>query len=409
MNSIFDRLLARSSQSIAYMTEEITHICRDMKQRGAGSAGEHEAADYMAEILREECGCDSVTREVFEVHPGSFWGYCFLTGLLGVLACAGFFLHPLVSLIIACLSFALFLFYFVLYKPVIDWMFPKKKSPNVTAVRHCTGEVKRRIFINGHVDAAWEFPLNYHFGGVVFETPNAMALAGVLFYIGLSVCALCNAGSWTHTVALFGLIFLPFFIAVAFTYNSRRVVDGANDNLTGCYMGISLLRQMQEMGITLEHTEIGVILTGSEEAGLRGAKAWVRKHTADYRDVPTYIFCFDTIHDPKFLMVNARDLNSTVKADPDMSDLFLQSCADLHIPCRKGRVPLFGGSTDSAAFTQGGFRSVAVTGLDHKLEDYYHTRRDTYDNLNAEGLTNCYKAIVRLVERIDQGALDHTC
>ena len=406
MNSVFDRLLANSSQSISYMIAQITHICRSLQPRSPGGPGEHEAAEYMAGILHDECGCEDPMKEPYDAHPASFYGYCVITGLLGILICLGFFVHPLVSLILSCLSLFLFLSCFVFYKPVIDRFFPKKTGINVTAVRHCQGEVKRRILINGHLDASWEFPLNYYCGGIVFEAPNAMSLAGVLYYIALSICALCGAGSWITVASLCGLVFLPFFIAVMFTYNPRRVVDGANDNLTGCYMGIALLRQMQQLGFTPEHTETGVILTGSEEAGLRGAKAWVQRHKDDFRDVPTYIVCFDTIHDPQFLMVNERDLNSTLKSDPDLSNLFLKACADMQVPCRRGRVPLFGGSTDSAAFTQGGFRSVAITGLDHKLEDYYHTRRDSYDNLNEEGLTNCYKALIRLLELVDQGALD---
>ena len=142
-----------------------------------------------------------------------------------------------------------------------------------------------------------------------------MTTVGVLFYIGLSVCVMLGAGAWTDPAGRWGLLFIPFFLLLANTYNPKRVVDGANDNLSGCYMGITLLREMQQLGITLEHTEVGVILTGSEEAGLRGAKAWAKAHKDDYRDVPTYILCFDTIHDPRFLMINRRDLNSTVKAD----------------------------------------------------------------------------------------------
>ncbi len=76
----------------------------------------------------------------------------------------------------------------------------------------------------------------------------------------------------------------------------------------------------------------------------------------------------------------------------------------VNVPCKKGWVPPFGGATDSAAFTQGGFRSVGITGLNHKLEDYSHTRRDTWDNLTAKGLENCYKATVQLLERI--GTID---
>ena len=104
-------------------------------------------------------------------------------------------------------------------------------------------------------------------------------------------------------------------------------------------------------------------------------------------------------------MVNMRDRNGTVASDPALGEAFLRAAQDVGVPCKKGQVPLFGGSTDSAAFTQGGFRAVGITGLHHKLEDYYHTRRDTYDNLNIEGLENCYRATVRLLEQIESGKL----
>lgn len=171
-------------------------------------------------------------------------------------------------------------------------------------------------------------------------------------------------------------------------------------------MGVALLREMQAQGMTLAHTEVGVILTGAEEAGLRGAKAWSRAHAADDRGAPSFIISYDTIHDPRHLMVNVRDLNGTVAADSALCALFLRAAEDVNVPCKRGWVPPMGGATDSAAFTQGGFRSVGITGLNHKLEDYYHTRRDSWDNLNLEGLENCYRATVRALELIDEGALD---
>ena len=119
-------------------------------------------------------------------------------------------------------------------------------------------------------------------------------------------------------------------------WNKNRIVDGANDNLSGCYMGIAVMKALQDAGITLENTEVGVILSGSEEAGLRGAKAWCEQHKGEFDDVPTFIFSYDTIHDPKFLMTNYRDLNGTVKADKDVSDLFMEAAAAIHVPCKKG-------------------------------------------------------------------------
>ena len=390
------------NSAVAFTLQEITHICRDMKKRAPGSEGEHEAAEYMAASLENDCGCKDVKIETFKEHPASFYSYFYYSATLDTLCAVGFFIRPWLSIFFGCMALVIFLFHFVLYKKPIDPFYPEKESVNVTAVRKCSGKVRQRVFLNGHIDAAWEFPLNYRFGGIVFEIPGVVALFGVLFYIAVSVCAICGAGGWVRTAALCGLVFVPFFITVAFTYNHRRVVDGANDNLSGCYIGMALLHEMEERGITLEHTEVGVILTGSEEAGLRGAKAWAKAHKGEYEDVPTHIISFDTIHDPKHLAVNARDLNSTVKSDPELCEMFLAAAKKAGVPCKRGFVPLFGGSTDSAAFTQGGFRSIGITGLSHVLEDYYHTRRDSYDNLNEEGLANCMKATAALIETLEE-------
>ena len=388
--------------AVSFALREITHICRNMKKRAPGSEGEREAAAYMAESLEKDCGCTDVRIETFREHPASFYSYFYFSAAFDTLCAVTFFFLPWLSILFGCSALLLFLFHFVLYRKPIDRFFPEKESVNVTAVRKCSGEVRQRVFLNGHVDAAWEFPLNYRFGGVVFEIPGIMATAGVLCYIALSVLALCGAGSWIRTAGLCALLFVPFFLLVAFTYNPNRVVDGANDNLSGCYIGISILREMERRGITLAHTEVGVILTGSEEAGLRGAKAWAKAHQDDFKDVPTCILCLDTIHDPKHLAVNTRDLNSTVKADPELCGLFLRASEAAGVPCKKSVVPLFGGSTDSAAFTQGGFRSVGITGLSHALEDYYHTRRDSFGNLNGEGLENCIKATAKLIEMLEE-------
>ena len=397
---------ADSKRAVTYMKEQITHICDRIPPREPGSIGERKTAEYMASVLEKDCGCDSADIESFQVHPASFYGYCRIQGILDFMSCAGFFIHPLITLICGGTSLLLFLLFFVLYIPMIDRFFPERTGTNVTAIRPCKGPVKRRVFFNGHMDAAWEFTLNYHFGGIVFEIPNVMSLVGVLVNISMAICALCGAGDWTLTVMRWALLFIPSYIAIGLTFNPRHIVPGANDNLSGCLIGITILREMEKQGIELEHTEAGVILTGSEEAGLRGSKAWCKAHRKDYQDVPTYIVSIDTIHSPEQLMVNVKDLNGTVSLDAPLSEAFMRAAQEVRVPCRKGKIPLFGGATDGAGFAQGGFRTTSVTGLSHKLEDFYHTRRDTPDALNAKGLENCFKAAVRMIEIIDCGELD---
>ena len=93
-------------------------------------------------------------------------------------------------------------------------------------------------------------------------------------------------------------------------------------------------------------------------------------HKDEFKDVPTFIYAYDTINDPKYLMSNYYDLNGTVRLDKDCADLFMEAAKAAGVPCTKGGVPPLGGAVDAAGFTQGGFRAAGVTGLNHKLEKY---------------------------------------
>mgnify|MGYP002518586775 FL=1 len=407
------KIISKKNEAASYMVNEITHIIKTFEKRSPGSKGEEQACEYMAKVLKEDCGCDRADVESFKEHPGAFYGWLFFTLTFVLAAVVLFFFLPLASIILIVVGLGLALLEFGTYKKVVDPFFKEKTGHNVTAIKKCTGETKRRVIFNGHPDAAWEWPVNYKLGGVGFEGHAIICGVGALYYLILSIISVAKNGVSFGQIstadplakaALWGLIFVPFIIGLYFMVNYRRVVDGANDNLSGCYMGISVLKFLKDEGIELENTELGVVLTGSEEAGLRGAKAWCEAHKGEFDDVPTFIFSYDTIHDPKFLMVNYRDLNATVAADKDVSDLFMEAAAELGVPCKKGMVPPLGGATDSAAFAQAGFRATGVTGLNHKLEDYYHTRRDTYDNMNEEGLAGCFAASVKALEMFDNGA-----
>ncbi len=406
-------IIDKKNDAAKYMVSEITHICKDFEKRDPGSKGEQQACEYMADVLKNECGCERADVEEFKENPGSFFGWIYFTITFVLAAVAISFFYPLVSIILIAAGLLIVFLQFGLYKKFIDRCFPEKTGHNVTAVKSCKGEVKRRIFFNGHPDAAWEWPVNYKLGGVGFEGHAIICGVGAVYYLVVSIILVARNGlsyaafdvsDVLGKLRLIGLVFVPFLIGLYWMWNENRVVDGANDNLSGCYMGIAILKALKEEGIEFENTEVGVILSGSEEAGLRGAKAWCEAHKGEFDDVPTFIFSYDTIHDPKYLMTNYRDLNGTVKADKDVSDLFMEAAKALDIPCKKGWVPPLGGATDSAAFAQAGFRATGITGLNHKLEDYYHTRRDTYDNMNEKGLADCFAISVKALEMFDDGA-----
>ncbi|MGN0447163.1 MAG: M28 family metallopeptidase [Acutalibacteraceae bacterium] len=402
------KIIDKKQWAAKYMIDEITHICKDMPKRDPGSEGEKIACEYMAKVLKDDCGCDRVSVESFKENPGSFYGWIYITMTLCLLAALLYIfgVTPIITIVLIVIGLILCVLQFGLYKKAIDFIFKEKTGHNVYALKKPTGEVKRRIIFNGHPDATWEWPVNYKLGGVGFEGHAILCFAGAFYYIIISILSVANVvgPEMAKKLGLIGLVFFPFWIGLYFMVNYKRVVDGANDNLSGCYMGITLLKALKDEGIELENTELGVILSGSEEAGLRGAFAWCEAHKGEFDDVPTFIYSFDTIYDPDFLMVNYRDLNATVKADKDVSDLFMECAEELNVKCSKGMVPPLGGATDSAAFAKAGFRATGITGLDHNLKSYYHTRKDTYTNMNAGGLADCFAVTAKVLEKFDDGA-----
>ena len=408
-----DKLIQAKDKMAAFMVQNITTICKFLPKRSPGSEGEKLACEYMRDSLEKDCGCTKTSIEPFSVSPDSFYGWIYITVTCALLQIVMYFFYPLVGAIVMAIGFIVMILQFGLYLKTIDIFFTRKTSHNLTAIRPATGETKVRVLFNGHVDAAWNFPVNERWGGVAYTIHALASMAGILYMFVLSIVrAVQTHAQWniltpSSNPAMFWLgvatiLFLPLLIGLYWLWDEKVIVDGANDNLTGCYMGIAILKGLEEEGIQLEHTEVGVVISGSEEAGLRGTKAWCEKHKGEFDDVPTYIYSFDTIHDERFLMVNYRDLNGTVEVDKETGDRFMKSAEELDIHCAKGMVPPFGGATDSAAFAQAGYKVAGITALNHVLEDYYHTTRDTADNLNPKCLADCYAVAVNCLQNIDK-------
>lgn len=393
-----DEIKRNKAESARYMCGEITHICKTMPKRPPGSEGEKMAVDYMAAQLSELT--DDVKVESFKVTPASFMGWIYITITCVLLAFASYFFAVMVSVVLILIGIGPMLAQFILYTRMLDPLYPEKISHNVTAVKKCSGEVKRRIFFNGHPDAVWEWSTNYRLSGKVFIAQVVTAIVGILYLFAICIARWVDVGGVGADIAsglylylgLAALLFVPVWFATYFLSDTKTVVDGANDNLTGCYMGIAILKALKDSGVDFDHTEVGVILTGSEEAGLRGAKAWCEAHKGEYDDAETIIISYDTIRDAKFLQINKRDLNALVKTDKGANELFLKAAENVNVRCGAGLVPF--GATDGAAFNQGGFRCASITALDHNLPNYYHTRYDSYDNLSEDALADCFEVSV---------------
>ena len=407
------KLVKDKNKSAKFIMDEIKHICKDMPKRSPGSIGEKIACEYMGEVVKKEGGVEYTKLESFKEHPGAFFGWIYYCVALGIASFIANFFVPVVGIILSSIALLILFFQFGLYKKLLDPLFKEEVGHNMTAIKKPKGEVKARIFFNGHADAAWLWPINEKYGGIVHISQYIFGGLGLIYMLSVGIINTIMLGpiipiikpsmTLNLILSLIGLFFIPWFIALCFMWNKKIIVDGANDNLTGCYIGIAILKALKDNDIELEHTEIGVITTGSEEAGLRGSMAWSKAHKNDYKDVPTWIITYDTIREGKFLSTNYRDLNATVALDKEVGDAFYNAAKELGIYCKKGIIPPFGGATDAAAFKKyGGYKTISIEAMNYNLQPYYHTRKDTWTNLDKNTLADCFAISIKMLENFDK-------
>ena len=84
-------VISEKGKYAQYMIDEITHIIKTFGKRDPGSEGERKSCEYMAEVLKNDCGCDRIQIEHFKENPGSFFGWIYITFAFVLVAIPIFF------------------------------------------------------------------------------------------------------------------------------------------------------------------------------------------------------------------------------------------------------------------------------------------------------------------------------
>ncbi|MDR2091396.1 MAG: M28 family peptidase [Clostridiales bacterium] len=403
------------SDSVKYMVDGIGHVTDTFGKRFPGTQGEKDAQAYFKTELEKIC--DTVTDEKFELHPNSFMDWIYITATLLILSLAAYFFAPIISIILVLLAFIPMVSQLVLYKTWFDPLYKKAESVNVYGVIKPKGEVKRRIIVNGHADATEEWFWLYKFGMKGMVTVFIGSLIGAVYVVVISCISIdladasgifvqATAENASLVLGLIGLVFLVVWAALYKFHNKKVVVDGANDNLTACYVSLAVPKALKEAGIKLQNTELCVLISGAEEAGLRGAKAFAKNHPElknSPENIPTVVICMETLRESEHFCLYTKDINGIVKNDLDTAALVREAGKKNGIDLPYATVTL--GATDAAAFAQAGIRSTCLSGLDHNLQSYYHTREDTKDNLSPETLGKAFDIVTDTVLLYDEKGL----
>ncbi len=410
----YRELLEKSKISITdlsmYAADGIKTVCEKFGPRPCGEDGETNAQKFMLEDLKKYS--DEAWRETFKVNPDAFMSFVPIAGasLLGATGCNLLAAHKnkktaLGSVALMGTALSAIVGEFLLYKKCLDPFFKEKESGNVIAVRKASGETKRRIILSGHSDSAPEWTYTYKLGSHGVIMVAGYAIAGLAYTAATTAVALKSKNlSKIKKMALGQLAFAPAYGALFKFTDSKRYVDGANDDLTGCYVSSAVLKFLSDNDIRFENTEVVCMLAGGEEAGLRGSKAFFEAHPEYKNDgVETIFVSFDTIRDEEYMMIYEKDMTGMVKNDSDVCKLLKNAAEKCGKDVPVGAIPL--GSTDAAAASQAGIKAASLVAMDPAPARYYHTRLDTADILIPETIGKAIDIALQAVFDFDENGI----
>ena len=375
---------------ISYITDGIRSICTNHKRRTAGSGSVRTAETEIAESMKD-C-VDEIRTQQFEIHPHAFLGSVPLEAFLCLIACAFFLVGVyagrswayMVSLVFMIVAMVVLIAEYALYRQVTDKFYPRRTGQNLYMVRKAKNAPRRRLILCGHVDAAFEMP-------VLKYLPTVMIYicigSGVLFWIiNFLFCNLALVDFLPDSVltvfSIIEIVLSVLYAPLLFLVDWHTVVDGANDNLTGCFLSMSILKEMADNDQRFDDTEICCLITDGEEAGLRGSYAFASENVEELMKLNTMVIAVDTIHSTEELRIFSRGINYTESNSEE-------ACNLLYFAGLKNGIDLptaefYPGACDSEAFSVIGVKAAAICGVAFTPQDYYHNVKDTYTNLNPE-------------------------
>jgi aminopeptidase YwaD len=360
--------------------------------------------------LADELGrfADSVSVDPFTVHPGAFYAY---TKILPVVYAAGMvvlFLFPRFSFLPAlglAAGIALMLFQFAFYRHVGDGLFSRTIGLNVEGIVEPAGPAVRELIISGHHDSApvariFSSPFRRLYALAIF-VPYVFFIAELVLLV---VRACAGAGAFPPWQLPFLLAGIPFAAGYFAMVALRRGSPGAGDNLVASVMVVRLGREVaarrEEL---LRGTRLRIVSFDAEEAGLRGAAAYMRRRAAP-AGLPCVHLNFDSLYDPRHLQVLTSDINGSVPLSGAFVDQVVGCARECGISLKRFSMIFGAGGTDAAESARIGMPSTTLIAMPTDIirgDLVYHTPHDTAEQVAPAVIEDCMRIAIAVLRHVD--------
>lgn len=383
-------------QHVFNLTDEIVER---YPNRLTGTKACLETAMRLKEEFSRNCDQGSVDIEEFTCHPKSFLKYIPAIVIIGII-CSFLLLfgYPVPALI--GFAIVIFAFYgqFMRYWELLDPLFPRTRGYNLHGKIEPEGKVKQQVILSAHHDAAYVFQLIARmprFYNTFMQAGILFLLLGFLVSLIWTVLMLFNVPppAWAHPSIPLALVICSILLLPLAFFTTGQVSPGAGDNMIAVAITNEMAKLFQDAKKAgknpLQHTRLLIASFDAEEAGLRGARAFCKKHKEELLGTKTYVLNIDTLYKVKDINFLAHDLNTTVK----LSRQVAQDCVDiahaLGYPAVVSGMPFGGGSTDAAEFGKISVEATNMSAMSFDVAAFkegmvYHTKNDLTKYIEPE-------------------------
>ena len=367
--------------------------------RPSVSAGEAEAAELIAAELRERGARVAVERE--PAHGTYWWPVGLLTGLAAI---AGARFGRLAQTLAGLFSAA------AVTNDITggsQWFrrafLPGGETTNVVAEVGEADAPHTVVFVSHH-DAAHS--------GIVFhpEAPRALlrrfpklaedanTTPGTMWgAVGGPLMVALGGLLGSRLLRRAGTFVSAGYVAAMTDIGLRRVVPGANDNLTAVAVLLSLARSLDADPVA--GVRVILVSTGSEESFMEGMQGFARSHFHELDRGRTTFVCVDTVGSPNLVALEGEGMVWMNEYPKDLLAVIQQEAADLGIPL----VPdlRLRNATDGLIALRAGYPTATFGSVDDlKIPTNYHWPTDTADRVDYSTVADCARLCRRLIERL---------
>ena len=406
-----------------YMFDFVDTICKKFGPRYSCSEAERNANVW----IKGELGkfCDETLIDEFDTQPALYpQGFIKVAGILGGISplfMPLMFPFPVISLILVVTGLIVLYTELFLMKEWVGFLFKTKKSTNIFGIIKPTEEVKFRIIFEGHTDSAKEMNI----ASLKPQWRRIIGIIGIYFLVHTIIFSLWKfiaqmvSGSsivlanWSFfSFTILDLIYFiplviiyPFFILLLKGFLGKRVVLGANDNLSASAVAVAIGMYLSKN--RPKNVEVWIGSQGSEEIGDKGAKEFVEKYGKLGILDNSYTVVLECCGAAEDMFLIEKDMHQA-RYNTEINELLLKAHNEVKIEnptllnIRSGSLKI--GSCDACRYVHKGFKAAALMGMEHIKNKAinWHSVKDAPENIHKKVLKDFLEVSIKFVELIDK-------